>query len=316
MPGTSDEPLCGSLETHLVEEAPPYQALSYVWGVSTPYSYLIIEGHSLPITQNLTDALKSLRNQEGEILIWIDSVCINQADNEEKGHQVAIMSTIYHTAAQVVVWLGAERYRSVDDLQALRYFVDCSAVDIEAPWYGPRTRDGGKDSIVSQEMVKGLQDILQRPWWSRIWTVQEAVLAQQVKLVCGASAVSWQTDVDTLRIIRYKIKSGAISNKWRSTDLRFINLGPLLEVVEAQLRERAADGLCHLEKDLLDVAYEFRHRLSSDPRDRIYAIMGLAEGRELLGIRPDYSLSIEEVEEEFGRSIQALYPGVQVQAGI
>lgn len=226
------------------------------------------------------------------------------------------MSEIYHKAAQVVVWLGAEDHYSDDGMQALRYFVDRSAVDTEAPWYGNEATYGKGDQSESEKMVNSLQSILQRPWWSRVWTVQEAVLAQRVTLVCGASTVSWQTDVGTLRIIRYRVKSGAISNKWRSTALGLVDLDPLLGVVEGQLRERAAEGLCHLEKDLLDVAYEFRHRQSNDPRDRIYAILGLAEGRKLAVQTVDYTQTIDEVEEEFRRSIQGLYPGVRVQAGI
>lgn len=324
LPGEIDEPLAGILQTHQLKGAPPYKALSYVWGAPKHvHRITIFSGDgvkvagSLPLGSNLTDALRSQRHTGQEVCVWVDSICIDQSNVGERSKQVRIMADIYRSASEVVVWLGAETANSVCGMDALKYFVDPSIIESEAPWYQKGGERSNEMNMVSVAVVDGLQGIMDREWWFRLWTVQEAVLAQRVKLVCGQSAVCWNTDTATLRIIKWRVKSAVISNKWRCTDFNRVDLGHLLEVVQAQLQERAAEGQYIGERDLLDVAYDFRHRRAADPRDRIFAILGLAEGRKFdSSTLVDYTRTVEEAEEDFKMRLQALYPGVKVQIGI
>ncbi|OTB14402.1 hypothetical protein K445DRAFT_47438, partial [Daldinia sp. EC12] len=81
------------------------EALSYVWGKSKVSKYINVDGCPFPVTENLFNILTSLRNQHTARPIWIDAICINQADSGEKVHQVRLMRDIYSKAKKVTIWL-------------------------------------------------------------------------------------------------------------------------------------------------------------------------------------------------------------------
>lgn len=113
-----DEPLMGSMVAVSPDQIPPYKALSYTWG--TPYgakelsrlglssqtrqTYSVIcDWRVLPVTENLYDTLVELRSREETVFLWIDAICINQKDEDEKSLQVHLMATIYSKAKMVIV---------------------------------------------------------------------------------------------------------------------------------------------------------------------------------------------------------------------
>jgi hypothetical protein len=87
-------------------EIPAYEALSYVWGSELAESYIKLNNLRYGITSNLDAALKVLHKVKTERLLWIDSICINQADIEERNQQARLMKAIYQQAQRVVIWLG------------------------------------------------------------------------------------------------------------------------------------------------------------------------------------------------------------------
>lgn len=89
-----------------IGEAPPYGALSYVWGEKRPPVNIVCNGRTIGIQPSLETALKRLRLQDSTRIIWVDAVCINQSDNAEKNHQVSLKGSIYSMARGVVIWLG------------------------------------------------------------------------------------------------------------------------------------------------------------------------------------------------------------------
>lgn len=143
-PGFPSETIeCVLMTIENVEEAPPYEAISYVWGTELAEEPIICNGTSMPVTKNLFDALKHLRpfpnwdsvvpwstkhplhtsrrpawsnfarnrneqreNMNAQTLVWIDALCINQEDIEERANQVKLMRRIYEKAAMVKIWLG------------------------------------------------------------------------------------------------------------------------------------------------------------------------------------------------------------------
>jgi len=104
-PGQSDEQLRCSLSTMSLATHPVYNALSYVWGdpVYTGNN-LTIDGHPFSITPNLHSALRHLRQASGgydcQVPLWVDALCINQGDMDERSQQVAMMRDIYTSAAR------------------------------------------------------------------------------------------------------------------------------------------------------------------------------------------------------------------------
>jgi hypothetical protein len=107
-PGTGDEALRGELSFASVHNAPAYEALSYVWGDPNRCASIDLGGNPLALTQSLHDALTRLRHPDRPRVLWVDQVCINQADVVERSQQVKFMNEIYKNADHVLVWLGRD----------------------------------------------------------------------------------------------------------------------------------------------------------------------------------------------------------------
>jgi hypothetical protein len=112
--------VCLDIQTYRIDDHPPYIALSYTWGNPNDTLPILCDGRVISVTRNLREALwrfredrrrmvrlKSSIKSRGQLLhFWVDAICINQTDNKEKSHQVALMAKIYQRARHVFVWLG------------------------------------------------------------------------------------------------------------------------------------------------------------------------------------------------------------------
>ena len=116
-PGQKEDGLQGTLLATEIGKAPPFEALSYFWGDETIKTPIIVSGYRLEVTENLKLALIHLRDSKTPRTIWIDAICINQQDDNEKALQVAEMTAIYSKAQQTIVWLGEERDSSGEVIQ-------------------------------------------------------------------------------------------------------------------------------------------------------------------------------------------------------
>ena len=132
---------------------PLYDALSYTWdGPAKPRSIFINE-QKLAVTESLYAALLQIRDRGLNQIIWIDALCINQADTEERGQQVQLMAQIYSKATRVLVWLGETTDNSHRALESIRI-----AAKDESPY-------AWNDEI----SIQAVQKLLQRSWFQRIW---------------------------------------------------------------------------------------------------------------------------------------------------
>jgi hypothetical protein len=136
-----------------------YSALSYVWGDPHEQLPIFINGHSSNVTVNLRAALLRLRNHSMERILWVDAICIDQANQEEKQHQIQSMAKIYGQADGVIVWLG----EGADDS-------DLALEEIRVA--------GGRKSknLLDNERIKpAVLALLQRSWFRRIWVWEQAL---------------------------------------------------------------------------------------------------------------------------------------------
>jgi hypothetical protein len=136
-----------------------YDALSYVWGNPDEKLPIFIHKHSFDVTVNLRAALSRLRNHSIERILWIDAICINQANQKEKEQQIQSMAKIYAQADRVVVWLG----EASDDS-------DLALEEI-------RIARGKKptNSLDSERIQQSVLALLQRPWFRRIWVWEQTL---------------------------------------------------------------------------------------------------------------------------------------------
>ena len=104
----SEEVELRMFETSLYTSTGTYRALSYAWGNRdvTRSVFIRCNGRQVPVSSNLRDILRRLRRPDHEIVLWVDALCINQADDDERTHQVSFMRLIYENAAECIIWLG------------------------------------------------------------------------------------------------------------------------------------------------------------------------------------------------------------------
>jgi hypothetical protein len=183
LPGQHDDPLRCIIRTDCLGENPNYEALSYCWG-SKETTDMISCGKNayLSLNQSLSSALRQLRWIEEPRVLWADAICINQFDTEEKSFQVNMMRDIYRQAHRVLVWLGEDRTGNT-----LRPLANLAKKLTEINNTSPQM-----DRVIKQKHIGFgdnhilmLSSLLKRPWFRRIWVIQEVAVARDVIIHCG-----------------------------------------------------------------------------------------------------------------------------------
>ncbi|KAK7213742.1 hypothetical protein V2G26_020920 [Clonostachys chloroleuca] len=260
---------CEIFETSLDEaDCIPYEALSYTWGFESEPAEIKLNGEVAWVTWNLYMALSCLRLSDRDRLLWVDALCINQSNDQERGHQVSHMKQIYQNAEQVLIWLGRAG-DNVDLLFDLMTQLERRAMlqsnyrkqspeSWRAIWPVMVEEQGGTESAVYVKRRTAMLGLLQREWFRRIWVLQEAASARRALIVCG----------------------------WRSISSRTFALMPSLMDIEPDAHSRAVleimpghlRGSCWWsEKRTLEtLLWKFRSSRASDPRDRVYALLGIS----------------------------------------
>ncbi|KAI8961906.1 heterokaryon incompatibility protein-domain-containing protein [Daldinia sp. FL1419] len=158
-----------------------YEALSYSWGNDRPTKTCICNGQEMPIQNNLDSALRYLRRPDVDRFVWIDALCINQNDNQEKAFQIRRMMGIYSKASTVLIWLGnVPTVHSI--LQACTK--NCTKQ--------PSSLTLGLE-VCSDHGTKILQEILQCTWFQRTWVRQEVYAANRLQVCCPYFVLPWDT---------------------------------------------------------------------------------------------------------------------------
>ncbi|KAK3376432.1 heterokaryon incompatibility protein-domain-containing protein [Lasiosphaeria ovina] len=180
-PGTGQEQqIRGSLRiisvTPSTAAVERYSALSYTWGLDAQKKHpLLLDGQQFPARESLHQALVALRHKDVARRLWIDAICINQPDEEEKGNQLRLMSMIYSKAETVEIWLGLAGDDSDIALRAIS---------------GEKfpVRDAGT-------VLTALDALVRRSWFTRLWIIQEVVLAAPgaAFLNCGPVRTDWDS---------------------------------------------------------------------------------------------------------------------------
>ncbi|KAJ4997647.1 hypothetical protein K4K48_006670 [Colletotrichum sp. SAR 10_66] len=179
-PGSAEDPFEAHLELVHIEQAPPYEALSYTWGKPTeqPRDYIWLDGHPLPIKPNLEDALRSLRFPNQARRLWVDALCIDQSNLDERARQVQYMRLVYKHAARVVVWLGLKTSGTHEALQAaeriarLREYTDPARSGADSAPPDSDTLQALVSSMmedIPESAMTNLDEVFQRPYFTRCW---------------------------------------------------------------------------------------------------------------------------------------------------
>lgn len=188
-----------SVHIHLTEysitQCPKYEALSYTWGKLDRIEKVIVEpaNHHIRVTSNLYEALLDLRRKE-PVTLWIDAICINQDDIQERSSQIRLMSRIYHNARRVVAWLAQDEVSPMaEDMNhhgtwtiVKKSSVMSNNADERERWN--RIPIEPRDYPVVEYPMSALR-IFRHPWFMRIWILQEIAYARNIVFRIGKKSV-------------------------------------------------------------------------------------------------------------------------------
>jgi hypothetical protein len=184
LPGPFSSQVQATLSKVSFEDMTSYEAISYAWGDPSTTAPILLDGIEFPITVNLESALRHFRLEEKSRLLWADAICINQLDIQERNIQVRFMAEIYKRCSRCLVWLGEvdedgdAAFDFIEELACGRFVLPGDAL---VPQPSPSSRG---------TILESLSKFMRRPWWERMWVVQEVALPPDVEYWCGRRMVN------------------------------------------------------------------------------------------------------------------------------
>lgn len=303
------------LSTVSLDDRPNYTALSYVWGDPDVTRQIVVNDTEFDVTTNLFDALSQVREDKVGLL-WVDAICIDQENDEEKGHQVQKMSKIYQDADKVVVWLGREDGNSKKAMELLKDLAEVAdSADIRSlysPYYTDVSQDQWRDLMSkactpllssASGFLEGdiglIVSLMDRHYWDRLWTLQEIGLARTTTLMCGSARIPFETAQKTVALLKWfgnwsnnpPLGFDAFDMKLRLLFTPFVPSefrAPPAFWVHAHRRRMPDESTLAW---VLSVTCDGGRLECLDSRDRIYALLGLLPEPDRSFITADYSIS-------------------------
>ena len=287
-------------------------ALSYTWGEPKFDESILIDGHSFPVTKNLKDALVRLRTtprpginlpykavQPTESYWWIDAICVNQADIDERNAQVLLMRRIYHKASMVRIWLGEE---GEDSDHAFRIVEE---LDKPLPYRAPGVADPEPLVVGDDERRKNwaaMVSLFSRPWWHRVWVRQEVALNTQIVVSCGGAACYFYMLVAAAKKMNaLRLETGLDLDQEAGIEAQQgVVYNPAEELNNLQTQTSYGREFSDLEQLLP----HGRTCQATDPRDRVFAFLGLADP-QMYGLAPDYRLPLRQVMIDAAKAVMS-----------
>ncbi|QDS72613.1 hypothetical protein FKW77_001710 [Venturia effusa] len=274
--------------TVTLDSAPPFEALSYVWGdAERPHNLFFANRRHLPITTSLSSALPLISTHCTTEYLWIDQICIDQGNVLERNHQVKIMGEIYRMAVRVLLYTGVfdSELSSILSIAEDHEMRQCSLAELQS-------------ALEDLLQYKGpswlaLNRFLKNEWFSRAWCFQEFALAKDPRFLIGKRLVAFDI-LDRLTLAVYRIEALKVDQFQKGQQECITKLPGCLRIFDmARVRsELAALGRCRDFWQLLSNVAP--NSLCSDPRDILYAYLGLLEDNRI-EINADYDSGLQYI---------------------
>lgn len=314
-----DAPLLGSLTQHSLHSAPKYECLSYVWGAPERTKVITVNDEVLYITPNLENILRHLRLPSQPRPLWVDAICINQCDPQERSAQVQRMQEIYMSCEKDLVWIGpyeSGEYmylelemleRGINLMKEIESFgkemvrgeidedADPSQREewrerLKAPVWGTSGPIDPDALHLNYEEGRALQSILSfSAVWDRLWVMQEVSCAPELVLVAGPHTLNWNVISSFLGDSQV---ADAFHAPFSHDERKLVQIAfSTAQVIEHQrsIVQKMREGYT---STLLDVLARFRWTNATDARDKIYGLLGLVSHHS---ISVDYSKTTQQV---------------------
>ncbi|KAH8812124.1 heterokaryon incompatibility protein-domain-containing protein [Xylogone sp. PMI_703] len=305
--GRAEDPIRCQLHTIALndERHPTYEALSYCWGDSSQTELIQCNEQDIYVGSNLGQALRHLRLLHRTRVLWADAICINQQNIQERNNQVSIMSLVYRHAELVIVWLGEATDTTQEALWFLNKLADASVIfdraqpkqkGLESVWFWKELKEYlglqvGALEYFTAGPVNSLNQFMQRPWFRRLWIVQEVTSARDILVLCGNLSIDWRRLYDGFRFAS-------------KVNITFSSLYCPASIYWSPFVLRMEEKI---DVDVLYLVQLYQYAECADPRDKVYALFGLSHLSHLkalrclrhefasLDISPDYSMGVVDV---------------------
>lgn len=301
-PGEQFDPLHGLIWMTHLDAKVNYTTVSYVWG---PRSQLTHELHtplgSLSITEPLYFTLKQLRNRHKSVVLWVDAICINQDDDNEKTEQVKMLARIFQNSAQTLGFIQDDE----ESKEVVEMLMQVRARELRredsAKW--PRNLPACPKSWNTRGLPPPLDpiwlktvDFFRNDWFRRVWIIQEVVIARKIKLVCGNYTLDWDDLYSATQKIDQDPEMRTQGDEVRQSWQPFLRLGDL------RYYEARSSRL-----SILVLLETFRHCQSTMRRDRFFALLGIAADGHLDDFELDYQSPFDTIARRFGNALFRKY---------
>ncbi|OCL01420.1 HET-domain-containing protein [Glonium stellatum] len=298
--GTYDEQVVCSFHQTILDDKPTFTALSYVWGDPTKVLPVKCNGQRINVRANLNAALRRLREESRDITIWVDALSINQMDIEEKSQQVAMMGDIYKITSHVAVYIGEDTENTPGAIELLemlwklhldmKHIPDPERRTIAMMAYQQRSSQYQRLPPPDDPRWDALVEFCRRPYFSRVWVIQEVALAAlDPTVICGSYRMPWQQLAYAVNLFWFS--EIEFSRHADSCAFHIITITTYRELKEG-IGKKEWFSLAHWLSDIKTFC-------CTDPRDRVYGLYGLAtddlDTTGKIAFKPDYHLSIEEL---------------------
>ena len=273
-----------SLCSYPLGQAPRFEAVCYRRGNSSETEEIIIDGKPFRTSRTVANILRKradlvkLRFSHATY-IWLDNLCINQEDTEEKNHQVPLIREIYHRAENVRICLEHSYDASAANEFLAKLFRLSTFYPLEELM---NTFKLDKNSWIA------LRRMYSQPFFSRVWIIQEVAVAQKVCVVHGPGILDWDLVSWGINLLsRYEMVAffstlGEVDSPLLLDHAGVVSYTRLLLQKRKELRLADAIALCV-------------HFRATDPRDKIFAVLGLVTDNLDLRAWVDYNKPTQEV---------------------
>jgi hypothetical protein len=277
----------------------PFEALSYTWGIPDAHIPIKLDGQLVKITKNLDLALQYLRLDQAPRTLWVDALCINQLDVNERDRQVAEMHHVYEQATSVVIFLGEawDGHEIAIEWLQLMSQSDCHYDPSLTPHITVRGHD-----ITSDRLREEIIHFFQLPWWDRVWVIQEYVLAKRPIFQVGNTLIAEsiiQQTFENLGKHYWTCCSGDAALRISSPTYG-VSMADAIRRINTFYHMRFFHMLSsQYNINMLRGLALCRRRESLDARDKIYGLLGIHSGPETTKLKPDYQTSAERLYTKF-----------------
>jgi hypothetical protein len=317
-PGICDDEIVCHLEIQSYESSKKYSAISYVWGDHNVTVNILCNSIPVQITSSLADALRRFRSPQKTKRLWADALCINQDDDEEKGHQVTHMGKVYEHATCVLVWLGLDVdnvaegcFKTIEEIN--KYFEKQLEENNNSLW-GLLSLKAPHPVPTSLENWLPVHRLMELPWFRRVWTVQECSLAMRCRMFWGQASIDI---AEVISIAVWYVEHGGFRALVQAYGIGSISLPRTLfanaycyfrqvqswqcsrPVLRKHLEQFPSSTFCCMICGLDELK-------ATDERDFVYALLGCVFAKDDCGlplIQVDYAAPLRKVYYDIAESL-------------